>query len=113
SGVSEELEIVRGVLQLRLRTVAEEVSDQLVPFYRWRNARVVADPAILAGEPVFRGSRLSVRRVGEALQRGEKAATIHEDYPNLTAEDIEFAPRYVRAYPRVGRPRESSKAPAG
>jgi len=113
SAVSEELELVPGVLQLRLRTVAEEVSEQLVPFYRWRDARVVSDPAILGGEPVFRDSRLSVRRVGEALERGEKVATVREDYPYLSAEDIEFAPRYVRAYPRVGRPRESSKASTG
>jgi uncharacterized protein (DUF433 family) len=113
SGVSEELELVPGVLQLRLRTIAEEVSEQLVPFYRWRDARVVSDPAILGGEPVFRGTRLSVRRVGDAVERGEKPATIREDYSYLSAEDIEFAHRYVRAYPRVGRPRESSKATAG
>jgi len=113
SAVSEELELVPGVLHLRLRTVAEEVSERLVPFYRWRDARVVSDPAILGGEPVFRGSRLSVRRVGEALERGERAATIREDYPYLSAKDVEFAPRYVRAYPRVGRPRESAKASSG
>lgn len=110
--VSDEFELVAGLLRLRLRTVAEEVSEQLVPFYRWRDARVVSDPEILAGEPVFRDSRLSVRRVGHALERGEKVATILEDYPYLTAEDVEFAPRYARAYPRVGRPRESSKASA-
>jgi uncharacterized protein (DUF433 family) len=112
SAVSDEFELIAGVLRLRLRTVAEEVSEQLVPFYRWRDARVVSDPEILAGEPVFRGSRLSVRRIGHAIERGEKLGTIREDYPYLTAEDLEFAPRYARAYPRVGRPRESSKAPA-
>src|SRR5206468_2484919 len=99
SAVSDELELIPGVLQLRLRTIAEEVAEQLVPFYRWLDARVVCDPAVLAGEPVSRDSRLSVRRVGEALERSEKAATIREDYPYLTPEDIEFAPRYVRAYP--------------
>ncbi len=113
SAVSEELELVPGVFQLRLRTVVEEVSERLVPFYRWRDARVVSDPAILGGEPVFRGSRLSVRRVGEALERREKIATIREDYAYLSAKDVEFARRYVRAYPRVGWPRESSKASAG
>ena len=112
SAVSDELELVAGVLRLRLRTLAEDVSEQLVPFYRWRDARVVSDPAILGGESVFRDSRLSVRRIGEAIERGEKLATIREDYPYLTTEDLEFAPRYARAYPRVGRPRESSKAPA-
>jgi uncharacterized protein (DUF433 family) len=110
SAVSDELELVAGVLRLRLRTVAEEVSERLVPFYRWRDARVVSDPRTLGGEPVFRGSRLSVRRVGDAIARGEDLAAIRADYPYLTAEDLEFAPRYARAYPRVGRPRESAKA---
>jgi uncharacterized protein (DUF433 family) len=111
SAVSDEFELVAGVLRLRLRTVAEEVSEQIVPFYRWRDARVVSEPTILGGEPVFCGSRLSVRRVGHAIARGEDLAAIREDYPYLTAEDLEFAPRYARAYPRVGRPRESAKAP--
>jgi uncharacterized protein (DUF433 family) len=112
SAVSDEFELVAGVLRLRLRTVAEEVSEQLVPFYRWRDARVVSDPTILAGEPVFRGSRLSVRRVGHSIARGEDLAAIREDYPYLTPEDLDFAPRYARAYPRLGRPRESAKAPS-
>jgi hypothetical protein len=45
SSVSDDLELVSGVLRLRLRTLAEEVSEQLVPFYRWRDARVVSDPS--------------------------------------------------------------------
>ena len=112
SSVSDEVELVSGVLRLRLRTLADEVSERLFPFYRWRDARVSSDPSVLGGEPVFRDTRLSVRRVGEAVERGEAVATILEDYPYLTPEDIEFAPRYARAYPRVGRPRESSKVPA-
>jgi uncharacterized protein (DUF433 family) len=110
SDVSDESELVAGVLHLRLRTLAEEVSERLVPFYRWRDARVVSEPTVLGGEPVFRGSRLSIRRIGDAIARGEDLAAIREDYPYLTAEDLEFAPRYVRAFPRVGRPRESAKA---
>jgi uncharacterized protein (DUF433 family) len=112
SAVSDQFELIEGVLQLRLRTVAEEVSEQLVPFYRWRDSRVISDPAVLGGEPVFRESRLSVRRIGDAIAHGEDLAAIREDYPYLTAEDLEFAPRYARAYPRVGRPRESAKAPS-
>jgi uncharacterized protein (DUF433 family) len=112
SAVSNELELVAGVLHLRLRALAEEVSEQLVPFYRWREACVVSDPAILGGEPVFRDSRLSVRRIGDAIEHGEAVASVLEDYPYLTEQDVEFARRYTRAYPRVGRPRESAKAPS-
>ena len=112
SAVSDEFELVTGVLRLRLRTVAEEVSEQLIPFYRWRDSRVVSDPATLGGEPAFRGTRLAVRRIGDAIAHGEDLDAIREDYPYLTAEDLEFAPRFARAYPRVGRPRESAKAPS-
>jgi len=45
---------------------------------------------------MFRGSRLSVRRVGEALERGEKAETIREDYPYLTGERAGGRRRTVR-----------------
>jgi uncharacterized protein (DUF433 family) len=112
SAVSDEFELIAGVLHLRLRTLAEEVREQLVPFYRWRDTRVVSDPAILGGESVFRDSRLSVRRVGAALEHGEAVASVLEDYPYLNAQDLEFARRYARAYPRLGRPRASAKAPS-
>lgn len=110
SSVSDNVELVSGVLRLRLRTLAEEVSERLLPFYRWRAARVTSDPSILGGEPVFRETRLSVRRISEAFERGEPLAAILEDYPYLTPDDVEFARRYARAYPRIGRPRESAKA---
>jgi len=110
SALSDEVDVGGGILRLRLRSLAEEVSEQLVPFYRWRDARVVSDPAILGGEPVFRGSRLAVRRVGDARAHGEDVATILEDYPYLNTQDVEFARRYTRAYPRIGRPRESAKS---
>jgi uncharacterized protein (DUF433 family) len=41
------------------------------------------------------------------LERGEDPSAILEDYPHLTGEDLELARLYVRAYPRVGRPRSA------
>jgi uncharacterized protein (DUF433 family) len=105
-----ELEIVHGVLSLHLRAVAEEVCERLISFARWRDRRVATDPAVLGGEPVFRGTRLAVRRVGEAAGRPAAVKEMLEDYSYLKAEDIEFARRFARAYPRVGRPREPAKA---
>lgn len=64
-------------------------------FNRWLDARVTSDPSVLGGEPVFRDTRLSVRRVREALERGETVAAILQDYPYLTEEDVAFARRYT------------------
>ncbi|MCL4844496.1 MAG: DUF433 domain-containing protein [Bryobacteraceae bacterium] len=50
--------------------------------------RIVADPAILAGKPVVRGTRLSVELILELLAAGESEQSIIENYPGLTREDI-------------------------
>jgi uncharacterized protein (DUF433 family) len=55
---------------------------------------------------VFPKSRLAVRHVGGMLLRGASVDEVREDYPNLKDEDIEFSTIFMRAYPRVGRPRE-------
>jgi uncharacterized protein (DUF433 family) len=73
---------------------------------------VATDPSILGGERVFRGTRLAVRRVGDAAERPAAVKEMLEDYPYLKADDIEFAKRFARAYPRVGRPRDSAKGSA-
>ena len=109
SSIPKELELVHGV-SLHLRSLVEEVWERVFSFSRWCNGRVASDPEILGGEPVFLGSRLSVRRIGEAAERRGAIAGMLEDYPYLKAADIEFAKRFARAYPRVGRPRESAKA---
>ena len=98
-------------LDVKLGPSFTEVSTKGDRFEAWKHDRVVEDENILAGEPTFRGTRLAVRKVGAMIERhGEKAVKeIREDYPylRLSEEDIEFAPRFVRAYPRRGRPREA------
>ena len=71
----------------------------------------------LAGE-------LAAWRAGEALRvmTEDEGLSVREvvqwcgdeitsDYPNLSKQDVEFAKRFVAAYPRVGRPR-AREAPA-
>ncbi len=67
---------------------------------------------ILGGEPVFPKSRLAVSRVAGLAERGESVRSILKDYPYLTEQDVAFARLFVRAYPRVGRPREQRQAPS-
>jgi uncharacterized protein (DUF433 family) len=64
-------------------------------------ARIVSDDEILGGEPVFRGTRLSVRHVGGMRRNGDPIERIRDDYPELSIEDIEFAALYIAANPQV------------
>lgn len=77
-------------------TIAEGLRSDL---YRKGLTRVVSDGRILAGEPVFRGTRLSVRHIGAMRLKGEPSDRIREDYPELSPEDIEFAALYTTANP--------------
>jgi uncharacterized protein (DUF433 family) len=105
----DELPLVENgdSFRFKLRAVVEAIWERITAFDAWKTAKVLVDPAILAGEPVFRGSRLSVRHIGQLAAR-ESIATILEDYPYLVTDDVFFASWYNRAYPRVGRPRESA-----
>ena len=70
----------------------------------------MTNEGVLGGEPTFPQSRLAVRHVGGMLLKGASKDELLDDYPYLTDVDIEFAPLYTRAYPRVGRPRERQTA---
>jgi uncharacterized protein (DUF433 family) len=101
------------LLELRLKPLVREVRLKVGAFMRWRDERVTSDSAILGGEPVFRGTRLSVRHIGAIAERGERLENILDDYSYLSRRDVEFARLFVRAYPRLGRPRESAEVAPG
>lgn len=53
--------------------------------------RITSDPAILGGQPVIRGMRLSVRRVLEALAVYPDWNDLFAEYPELEPEDLRQA----------------------
>jgi uncharacterized protein (DUF433 family) len=97
------------ITEVRLDPIVREVEEKVERFMAWK-ARLVIDPRILGGEPVFPSSRLAVRHVGGMLLRGATAAEVREDYPYLQDEDLELAALYARAYPRMGRPGDRTTA---
>jgi uncharacterized protein (DUF433 family) len=103
---------VSPVLELKLDAVTEEVQSMLERFEHWKQRRVVIDPDIMGGEPVFLKSRLTVRHIGGMMLRHGEAVLqeIREDYPYLKPEDIELAKLYTVAYPKLGRPRAGKAA---
>ena len=50
--------------------------------------RIVADPAILAGAPTIRGTRIAVSAVLGQLAAGSSVDELLADYPSLTRDDV-------------------------
>jgi uncharacterized protein (DUF433 family) len=101
-----------SVMSLSLGWLASEMASTLARFEAWKR-RLSSDPNVIAGEMVFSGSRLSVRHIGELLDRGDSPNDLLADYPELSPQDIEFSQLFVKAYPRAGRPRLRDQATAG
>ena len=51
-------------------------------------ARIVRDPKTCGGEPVIRGTRVTIRTVLASLAEGDSIETILDDFPTLTKEDV-------------------------
>lgn len=88
---------------------AEEITTQLMErlkLFLTGMDRVVSSPEILGGEPVFQGTRVSVRHVGQLVHKGVPEAELLEDFPSLTKEDLAFARLFVSLGRPPGRPRK-------
>ena len=60
----------------------------------WRD-RIAADPAVLAGKPTVRGTRLGVAFLLDRLAAGWTREDLLHNYPRLTAEDVEAVLRHA------------------
>ena len=50
--------------------------------------RIVADPAVLVGKPVIKGTRLSVEFIVGLLAQGWSESEILRNYPGIVREDV-------------------------
>jgi uncharacterized protein (DUF433 family) len=53
--------------------------------------RIVRDKGICGGEPVFRGTRVTLRTVLASLADGDSVEEILADFPSLKVEDVHAA----------------------
>lgn len=60
----------------------------------WRE-RIVADPKVLVGKAVIKGTRLSVELVMDLLARGYSREQILQQYPSLSGEDVQACLAYA------------------
>lgn len=56
---------------------------------------ITINPAILNGQPIIRGTRISVRRVVEAAAIYPERNELKSEYPGLSDLDIEEALRFA------------------
>ena len=61
------------------------------------NGRIVRAREICNGDPVFKGTRVTLRTVLASLADGDTAEKILADFPSLTAEDIQAAIAFAAA----------------
>ncbi|HKC55322.1 MAG TPA: DUF433 domain-containing protein [Vicinamibacterales bacterium] len=59
--------------------------------------RIVRDPQIVGGEPVLKGTRVTLKTVLASLAEGATTAEILADFPTLTEEDIRAAIAFAAA----------------
>lgn len=59
------------------------------------HARIALDPAVLAGKPVIKGTRLAVDFIIGLLADGWSEADILQNYPGVMHEDIAACLAYV------------------
>ncbi len=59
--------------------------------------RIVRDPQICGGQPVFKGTRVILRTVLASLADGDSIEEILEAFPTLKAEDVRAAIAFAAA----------------
>jgi uncharacterized protein (DUF433 family) len=59
--------------------------------------RIARDAKICGGEPVFRGTRVTLRTVLASLASGDSPQEILADFPSLKTEDIQAAIAFAAA----------------
>lgn len=58
---------------------------------------IVRDPDICGGEPVIRGTRVTLRTLLASLAEGSDEAEILEDFPAVTREDLKAVIAFAAA----------------
>ncbi len=73
-------------------------------------SEVVADPTVMSGEPVVRGTRILAETIVSYLGSGYSAQEIFQDYPSLPVDGIEAVERWAQT--TYGSDWKTADAPA-
>jgi uncharacterized protein (DUF433 family) len=62
-------------------------------------AQIVADPSVMGGTPVIRGTRIPAATIIAYLRAGHTDAEIFEDYPSLPTDGINAVRAWAASQP--------------
>lgn len=103
-----ELELAPALVVRRVDAI-EQARMRAERYAQLRDRWIVRDSEIKNGDPVIRGSRVSVHTLAERIAAGESDEVLDEDFRHIPAEAREIAVQYSRANPRRGRPKRLSR----
>lgn len=67
-------------------------------------SRIIRDPQICGGEPVIKGTRVTIRTVLASLAEGASIDEILRDFPTLTEDDVRAVIAFAAASAREDLP---------
>ena len=59
--------------------------------------RIIRDPRVCGGQPIIKGTRVTLGTVLSSLAEGASVAEILTDFPSLTEEDVRAAIAFAAA----------------
>lgn len=100
-----ELELSPALVVRRVPQVVDALA-RAERYARLREKWIVTDEERRAGgEPIIKGSRVSVYTIAGRIAAGDSEEVLEQDYPHIPPEAREVAAIYGAANPRRGRPR--------
>lgn len=109
SGPAAELELSPALVVRKTPEVADALA-RAQRYARLRDKWIVTDEQRRAGgEPIIKGSRVSVYTLAGRVAAGDSDELLEGDYPHIPAEAREVAVVYGLANPRRGRPRRVAR----
>jgi len=90
--------VLTGAVRPVLKSLHAQVEDAVAIRQPAADGRIVRNPAVLGGEPIVRGTRISVRSVVLAAREYGGSEGVLEAYPQLAPADVHEALAFYEAY---------------
>lgn|GEM_PF-574885 len=104
AGIEVKVFTFGPLMSLNPSPLLEEWVKVLDVYREVKNAYIDADPKIMGGDTVIRGTRIPVHAVAARIDGGDTLEDIQSDYPDVPEDAFIAALSFARANPRCGRP---------